>query len=395
MKKRIYLSLALAALSVMAFAQVLLVEKSSGDKLELPLENIAEMRFKTNSEVYPDQTPECVEIVDLGLSVNWASVNLGATLPEEPGYLVSWGETEEKDWYSWSYYKFGTSKSALTKYTTTDELSVLQSEDDAATMLWGGDWRIPSREEWQELIDNCEIDYAATENGYPGVRLTSKVAGFEGKSIFLAAAGWIQDEYHMSDVMLSSYWTNKCCIFPGEMSLPDFAFAAEFWREGEYANKVYLSGVYRYQGRPIRAVVPKEKADADGMITSFVVEHIDGSTQKYVMTDEPKISFDEENVWIKTQLIETSFAQKDVAKFYFEQIVGVDEMLDDTTIFYYDGRNIIVEGKSCIIVISDMNGRICYNATLEDGRNVIDMSGYEAGIYIAKVNNQTIKILKK
>ena len=252
MKKHIYLSLIFAILSITAIAEIFIIQKTNGEIIELPTENIVEMKLKEAEDTPDDNTPDYVEIIDLGLSVNWASTNLGATLPGEPGYLLAWGELEEKDWYSWSYYKFGTSKTSLTKYTAADGLSILQAEDDAATMLWGGEWRMPSREEFQELYDNCEVDYEATEDGYPGVRFTSKVPGYEGKSIFLCAAGWIQDEYHVSDVALSSYWTNQCVN--GEVVLPEFAFAAEFWRQGDYAKSYYCSGTYRYLGRPVRAV---------------------------------------------------------------------------------------------------------------------------------------------
>ena len=116
-----------------------LIEKNNGELLEIPVENIAQMTFQVDTNKYDDNTPDYVEIIDLGLSVNWASVNLGAALPEEPGYLIAWGELEEKDWYSWSYYKFGDSKSTLTKYTVADGLNTLQPQDDAAAMLWGGD----------------------------------------------------------------------------------------------------------------------------------------------------------------------------------------------------------------------------------------------------------------
>ena len=266
MKKNIIISLAFVLVSITALSQIFIIEKTNGNILELPVESIKEMRFKEDDVTYDDNTPDCVEIVDLGLSVNWASVNLGATLPEEPGYLLAWGEIEEKDWYSWSYYKFGNSKSSLEKYNATDGLRFLQKEDDAATVLWGEKWRMPSREEFQELFDNCYVDYTAFENGYPGVRFTSKVEGYEGRSIFLVAAGWIQDEYHVSVGDLAAYWANECVINE-EIVLPEFAFAGEFWRKGDYANRYYYSATYRYLGRPIRAVTTNEDYTEPTIVT--------------------------------------------------------------------------------------------------------------------------------
>ena len=296
MKRYIYTSLILAVISLTAISQVFLIQKNNGEIIHLPIEDVVEMTFKTDTNNYDDRTPEHVEIIDLGLSVNWASVNLGAMLPENPGYLISWGELEEKDWYSWSYYKFGHTKSTLTKYTVADGMRILQPEDDAATVLWGGDWRMPSREEWQELIDNCEIDYLAEENGYPGVRLTSKVPGYEDKSIFLVAAGWIQDEYHMQVGSLSAYWANECAVFPGEICLPEFAFAAEFWRNGDYGERYYYSGVYRWQGRPIRAVTPNEdfvKPEPDPLPTFA------GNFDIYL---NPSEAWSDENAWFALYL---------------------------------------------------------------------------------------------
>ena len=398
MKNLIYTSLILLAMATPSFAEteILLVEKSNGETIELPLEYIDEMRFKDAMDIPEENTPDCVEIIDLGLSVNWASVNLGATLPEEPGYLISWGELEEKDWYSWSYYKFGDSKSTLTKYTVADGMRILQPEDDAAKMLWGGDWRMPSREDWQELIDNCDIDYAATENGYPGVRITSRVPGYEGKSIFLCAAGWIQDEYHMQDGTLSSYWANECVVFPGEISLPEFAFAAEFWREGDYANKYYYSGVYRWQGRPIRAVKPKTTNSQDNGTVSLVVEFVNGSTQKYISSDKPIATFEDDLMYIRTDMLETSFVKQHINKIYFENnAVGIQSAEEDEMTFYYNGNEVIINGKSYAVTIYDIDGKLYYQDLSLSGYNAIDISGYNPGVYIVKANNQTIKILKK
>ena len=257
--KKITLAIAamLAFSPMLVEAQIFQIVKSDGSIIELDVNNIDEMRFKTDDNPYNDNTPEYVEVIDLGLSVNWASVNIGATATEEPGALYAWGEIAEKDWYSWSYYQHGSSASSLTKYNQVDGLNLLQDEDDAVRNTWGGDWRMPTRAEFQELIDNCDIDYAATQNGYPGVRFTSRVYGHEGASIFLPAAGWIQDQYHMYDGSLATYWTSECANF-AEFSMPQFAFAAEFWRDGEYANTCQISGTYRYLGRPVRAVKVNE-----------------------------------------------------------------------------------------------------------------------------------------
>lgn len=136
--------------------------------------------------------------VDLGLSVRWASFNVGATKPEEYGGYYAWGETEEKNDYSWETYKWcNGSEDSLTKYCTdsdcgtVDNKTVLDPEDDIAHVKWGGNWRMPTRDELEELIKRCYWKWT-TLNGVVG----HKVIGPNGNSIFLPAAGFINGTEH-------------------------------------------------------------------------------------------------------------------------------------------------------------------------------------------------------
>ena len=125
--------------------------------------------------------------VDLGLSVYWSTCNLGASKPEEYGDYYAWGETEIKEDYSWSTYKFGTSVSGpFSKYNTMPSFGAvdLDPEDDAAHVILGGKWRMPTDAERTELIEKCTWTWT-TQNGVNG-RL---VTGPNGNSIFLPAAG--------------------------------------------------------------------------------------------------------------------------------------------------------------------------------------------------------------
>jgi hypothetical protein len=136
------------------------------------------------------------EYVDLGLSVKWATFNLGASAPEEYGDYFAWGETEPKAKYGWAQYKWGNGENkALTKYCNkaaygvdgfTDNLTQLLPEDDAAHVNWDGNWRMPTAAEFDELINNCTIE-KSTMNGVNGYLLTSKI---NGNSIFLPMAGY-------------------------------------------------------------------------------------------------------------------------------------------------------------------------------------------------------------
>ena len=135
------------------------------------------------------------DAVDLGLpsGIKWAAYNVGATKPEEYGGYYAWGETEEKENYDWSTYKWcNGSSSTMTKYCTNskygtvDNKTVLDLEDDVAHVKWGGDWRMPTKAEQDELRNNCTWTWT-TQNGVNGYMVTSKT---NGNSIFLPAAGY-------------------------------------------------------------------------------------------------------------------------------------------------------------------------------------------------------------
>ena len=144
------------------------------------------------------------EYVDLGLptGLKWATCNIGASAPEEYGDYFAWGETVPyyEDGYAWSTYKWCEgSSNTLTKYCNngtygyngfTDSKTTLDPEDDAARYQWGGNWRMPTQADWQELIDNCK--WEKTEfNGKDGYKVTSKK--YEDRFIFLPAAGRRKD----------------------------------------------------------------------------------------------------------------------------------------------------------------------------------------------------------
>lgn len=157
--------------------------------------------------------------IDMGLSVKWASCNLGASSPEALGNYYAWGETEPKDAYNWFTYKLcNGSYQSLTKYNNredygpVDDKLVLEPMDDAAHVRLGGKWRIPTDAEWEELKDKCTWT-KATQNGVKGMLVTSNV---NGASLFLPAAGMIfdtkiyngpgQDDERLSH--LGYYWSS-------------------------------------------------------------------------------------------------------------------------------------------------------------------------------------------
>lgn len=149
------------------------------------------------------------EYVDMGLSVKWATCNVGATKPEEVGHYFAWGETRPKSHYDWSTYKycFNGSKRKITKYNIDpkygnnkyiDNDTILNISDDAAYVNFGGSWRMPTKKEWLELKNNCTVTYE-WQKGL--LRLTSKV---NGNSIFFTTGGL--RGYKHSDPSFGCYW---------------------------------------------------------------------------------------------------------------------------------------------------------------------------------------------
>lgn len=143
-----------------------------------------------------------LEAVDLGLSVKWASFNLGAYAPEEYGNYYAWGEIETKSVFSWSRYIWCQgSSSSITKYNEDDCKTILDPEDDAAQVRLGGKWRMPTYDEWVELKARCNWTWT-TQNGIFGYR----VAG-NGNSIFLPAAGEQVDSNYREVGYMGFYWS--------------------------------------------------------------------------------------------------------------------------------------------------------------------------------------------
>ena len=202
------------------------------------------------------------EYVDLGLpsGLKWATMNIGAEKESDYGIMFAWGQTDNavatnfvdsKNYpYSWATYKYcnGT-YNTLTKYCTNssygtvDSITTLESTDDAATQIMGGDWRMPTRSDFQELLDNTTNEWTQV-NGVNGYKFTSNKEGYQNNSIFIPAAGYCGDG-SVGNVGGSGYvWSSSLYT-----SNPSNAWSLDF-RSGDCG----MGSNYRCNGRSVRGV---------------------------------------------------------------------------------------------------------------------------------------------
>ncbi|MBR0053525.1 MAG: Ig-like domain-containing protein [Bacteroidales bacterium] len=236
-------------------------------------------RVTVNPQEYYEYSAAVPEKVDLGLpsGLKWASFNLGATAPEEYGDYFAWGETQpyylsqdppvwketKEEGYYWPSYKWcHASGEALTKYCNksnfgyngyTDYRMILEPADDAARVNLGENWRMPTDEEWEELLNGCTSSWT-TINGVNGYRFTSNI---NGNSIFLPAASIYNGIYLSSVGSLGNYWSSSLYDF-----YPDRAWCVSFFSSNVYRSPNY----FRNFGLPIRPVYDDNKTEETGTV---------------------------------------------------------------------------------------------------------------------------------
>ena len=204
-------------------------------------------------------TPSPVEYVDLGLpsGLKWAKCNLGAPKPSEPGDHYAWGETDPKAEYTWATYKWmqaGQSEAKyITKYTIADgetggiwydssgafigdNKTALVAADDAATAKHGSPWRMPTIDEFQELIDKCTWTWT-TQDGVNGYQ----VDGPNGNAIFLPAGYLVIGSYRAG-----YYWSSSLSTTES-----DCAYSLDL-----NSDRYFIARTYRYFGCTVRPVRP-------------------------------------------------------------------------------------------------------------------------------------------
>lgn len=210
--KKTVLFLAIALLSLIAFsginAQNYIKIYKSDICLTMNVNEVDSIVFSNDGS-----TPDSHRSVDLGLpsGTKWADRNVGSSSPDDYGSYFAWGETETKDVYNWSTYKWcnGTD-SVMTKYVTdssfgqVDGLSVLTPENDVATVKWGDKWRMPTQDEMDELLSKCSWTLITSDKGVTGY----KVTGPNGNSIFLPLCGFKDGGTVAMAEKYGQYWSS-------------------------------------------------------------------------------------------------------------------------------------------------------------------------------------------
>lgn len=181
--------------------------------------------------------------IDLGLSVKWATMNVGATAPGDYGDYYAWGETETKSFpFDWTTYfdSVNGSSSNFDKYATNKKTQ-LDPEDDVAHVKWGRDWRMPTKAEQDELREKCTWVWT-TYGGHDGYL----IKGSTGNAIFLPAAGEYAYNIYGGVGSHGFYWSSSL-----DSDYSDGAYILDF-----YSRNVACASSDRCVSLPVRAVCP-------------------------------------------------------------------------------------------------------------------------------------------
>lgn len=217
-------------------ARVVVINKTDGTRDTLMMSDVDRITFGYSQDVI--ESPTEAEPVDMGLSVKWASFNLGATEETGRGFLVGWGdntavnESENPNFYP----------------KKTPPASIVESDYDLAKVMWGGDWRLPTDAEFQELIDACEWTWNDEKLGY-------EATASNGQTLFFPVTSYREGHAVVeSDALKGYYWTGflsqntrqaLAAKFGGET--PSIVGANRFWGlairpvQGEYVLPLTVS----------------------------------------------------------------------------------------------------------------------------------------------------------
>lgn len=261
----------------------------------------------TVTAVQPDE----LEMVDMGLSVKWANMNLGAKRIQDAGNSYAWGETQSKESFSWSNYKWG---EVPTRYSKKDGIVVLYPEDDAAATTLGSQWRMPTKKEWDELRATANTTWTFTEiKGVKGFLITSKRTK---NTIFLPTVVSNEAGTYWSSTISDNQKQAHTVFFEGQYLLP----MATARMEGNAVRPVY--------GAEFRIATPNPSLHFDAQ--TFNVEIV--SSVGYHITEKPD--------WITETDVKEAGLNRKVHTFSVTQNDG-EENRSGIIVFCNDNQNCV------------------------------------------------------
>lgn len=194
----------------------------------------------------PNYSKTSVKAVDLGLSVLWADCNLGASSIEEEGELYGWGEVQPRPFLSYGKEKRIKKEIDQKLFASQSKYgNILPPDLDAAHYILGDNWKTPSYSEFQELCRNCDIEWTDV-NGTYGYKFTSRVRGFEGKSIFIPKV----QVFLLNEATYMFWYHTTDWIYRDSVSGPECYVCY-------YDGKMDYHWAYSTCKAPIRAVKPR------------------------------------------------------------------------------------------------------------------------------------------
>ena len=306
------------------------------------------------------------EYVDLGLSVKWATCNVGASKPEEAGCRYAWGELDEKENYTVENYKYYEADEYhhINKYNSnsfdgkdgfTDDKMILDPEDDVAHVKWGGDWRIPTAEEWEELMEGCNWKWVEVD-GIGGYRITGKKPGYKDRSIFLPASGIygrLENEFDLYG-KIGDYWSSS-------RSTESFYRPASsfFFNSHEYLK----SATSRHLPKSIRPVCPSDSKVSLTQLSADMRANV-----KAYMPDPGELEEYEYIIEIKPSSYDVNIDSKDNKIFQVPEGITLKELIARLPGVETDkDGSLITESRKDIVTSIEFNGGKVYPENTTSG----------------------------
>ena len=307
--------------------------KAQQNNMDSLLRRLEEFSKETGVKV--ERIEKGHDYVDLGLSVKWATCNVGADKPQDFGDLYAWGEIEPRLERSIENYKYCEGDNhSFTKYCTdkkygyrrfTDKKTTLDPEDDVAHVKWGSDWRMPTNEEFQELKDNCTWEWDSID-GVRGIRFTSNVPGYTDRSVFLPAAGGDgilingADSKSGNTYYFGNYWSSTLDKDSPDLAKGAFFIKAELRLYSPFS--LVVSRTYRDARRSVRPVCPSDsKVSLTGLSADMIAK------VKAYTPDPGELEEYEYIIEIKPTLDDVNTDSKDNKLFQVPEGITLKELL--------------------------------------------------------------------